>query len=120
MEEEPKELSEYLRTDNGKKVIEAVRAEVNRLADKPCKDEASRFVLLDQALYAMADLCALCKPGDEWWDMYVSDELFDEPVDNVIASVFGWPTNCDIAWWIMCDGDMCDEARHSIFEDYRA
>jgi len=120
MNEEPKMLSDYLRTENGKKVIEAVRDEVNRLADMPCKEEATQYILLDQALYAMADLCALCKPGNEWWNMEVGDELFDEPVDSVIASVLGWPMNCDQAWNIMCDGDACDDARHTIFWDFRA
>ena len=118
--EEPKKLSEYLRTENGKKVIEAVRAEVNRLADKPCKEEASRFILLDQALFALDESCAGCKPGHEWWDMDVSDELFDEPVDNVVASILSWPFGCEQSWDIMCDGDACDEARRTIFWDYRA
>lgn len=119
--EEPKKLSDYLRTENGGKVIEKIGEELKELGDMPARKKGFAYSVLSEALFWLDECCAKCDPGEEGFDMEVTDDLFEADVDSLMADIRGWYSyNEDASDVFSDDADRREFALKQIFWDYRA
>jgi hypothetical protein len=121
MNEEPKKLSEYLRTENGEKVIEKIGEELKELGDMPARKKGFAYSVLSEALFWLDECCAKCDPGEEGFDMEVTDDLFGADVESLMADIRGWYSyNEDASDVFSDDADRREFALKQMFWDYRA
>lgn len=118
--EEPKKLSDYLRTEKGIEVLKKMNAELDRLGKEPASETGYRYSLLSEALYFYVEACADAKPGEEDFDMDVDEGLFDADPEQVAANVLGHIYYDDCNYEILGEGDGRYSELEFIWRDYRA
>lgn len=118
--EEPRKLSEYLRTDNGKAVLKKLNDETDALGEKPAKETGYRYSLLSEALYFFEEACADAKSGEEDFDMDVDEGLFEAEPEEVAGNVLGHIFWDDCNYDLLGEGDGRYSELEFIWRDYRA
>lgn len=119
--EEPKKLSDYLRTEKGKKLIEGIKNELHELGDKPARLKGFAYSALSEAVYWLTECCADTEPGTESFDMEVTDDLFGADVGSLMGDIRGWYSyNEDASDVFSDDADRREFALKQMFWDYRA
>ena len=120
MNKEPKMLSDYLRTENGRAVLKKLNAELDRLGREPAKETGYKYSLVSEAVYFFEEACADAKPGEEDFDMEVDEGLFDEDPNLVVATVLGRLWYDDFNYEILGCGDSLYDELCNLWRDYRA
>lgn len=118
--EEPKKLSDYLRTEKGIEVLKKLNVELDRLGREPACETGYKYSLLNEVVSFLVDGCSDAEPGMEDFDMEVDEGLFDEDPNLVVATVLGRLWYDDFNYEVLGCGDSQYDELCNIWRDYRA